>query len=99
MELLILFALLQVADIYTTHRILSQGGRELNPVMAWLFEKFGHLPALVVVKGIVVRLVARYMVGVTAVAFGYNIAGDTVLAAFCIIYILIVFHNFNQIRD
>jgi hypothetical protein len=67
--------------------------------MAWLFERFGHLPALVVVKGIVVRLFSRYMAGVTAVAFGYNIAGDTVLAAFCILYILIVANNFNQIRD
>jgi hypothetical protein len=99
MELLIIFVMLQVADIYTTHRILSQGGRELNPVMAWLFERFGHLPALVVVKCIIVGLVARYMVGVTAAVFGYNVAGDTVLAAFCILYIFVVAHNFNQIKD
>ena len=36
---LIVFVLLNAADIYTTHTVLKQGGRELNPILAKLFEK------------------------------------------------------------
>ena len=45
-----LFILLQAADIYTTNRLLSNGGRELNPVMARMFAEFGVLPSLVITK-------------------------------------------------
>ncbi len=37
--LLILYVLLQAADVYTTLTVLKQGGRELNPVLAKLFAK------------------------------------------------------------
>ncbi len=37
--LLILFCVLQAADVYTTLTVLKQGGRELNPLLAKLFEK------------------------------------------------------------
>ena len=48
--LLILFCLLQAADIYTTLRVLGQGGRELNPLLAALFKRFDPLITMVVVK-------------------------------------------------
>lgn len=35
------FALAQLADVLTTNKILSQGGRELNPVVAKLMDTFG----------------------------------------------------------
>lgn len=47
----IILTLLQLADAYTTHRVLSAGGRELNPVLDRLFKAIGHLPALALTKG------------------------------------------------
>jgi hypothetical protein len=48
--LLILFCLLQAADVYTTLTVLKQGGRELNPVLAKLFAKFDPLAVMVAAK-------------------------------------------------
>jgi putative effector of murein hydrolase LrgA (UPF0299 family) len=48
--LLILFALLQAADIWTTLTVLKQGGRELNPLLAALFSRFDPLTVMVIVK-------------------------------------------------
>ena len=48
--LLILFCLLQAADVYTTLAVLKQGGRELNPVLAKLFAKFNPLAVMVGIK-------------------------------------------------
>ena len=41
---------LNVLDVYTTMQILRQGGRELNPLMAWLMGKIGPLPAMLALK-------------------------------------------------
>lgn len=50
--LIALFAALQLADIVTTHYVLKKRiGTEANPVMRWLFDQFGHLPVLLVIKG------------------------------------------------
>lgn len=49
-SLLILFALLQAADVYTTLTVLKQGGRELNPVLSKLFAKFDPLAVMVGIK-------------------------------------------------
>ena len=38
--LVLLLALLQVVDVYTTEQVLKNGV-ELNTVMNWLFTKFG----------------------------------------------------------
>jgi len=48
--LLILFCLLQAADVYTTLTVLKQGGRELNPVLAKLFTRFDPLAVMVGIK-------------------------------------------------
>ena len=48
--LLALFCLLQAADVYTTLTVLKQGGRELNPVLAKLFEKADPLAVMVGIK-------------------------------------------------
>jgi len=48
--LLILYVLLQSADVYTTLTVLKQGGRELNPVLAKLFAKADPLTVMVGVK-------------------------------------------------
>ncbi|TMV09830.1 hypothetical protein FGK63_01810 [Ruegeria sediminis] len=34
-------AVLQIADVVTTRRILARGGRELNPIVAYLMDLVG----------------------------------------------------------
>lgn len=38
----IAFALAQIADVLTTRRLLDQGGRELNPVVAFFMGRMGR---------------------------------------------------------
>ena len=57
---LIALTLLQLADIYTTLRILDKGGRELNPFLAYLFSVVEPLYALLVVKTIFLGLAYLY---------------------------------------
>lgn len=38
------------SDAWTTMMILDRGGYEGNPALAWLMEKIGPLPALIVSK-------------------------------------------------
>ncbi len=47
---LFIFIALQVLDIATTLKALKLGGREVNPVLAKLFEKFDPLATMVAVK-------------------------------------------------
>ena len=52
-----LFIVVQVLDIYTTVHVLLAGAREANPLMHWLMERIGMVPALIVGKAIVVAIV------------------------------------------
>ena len=52
--LLLIFILLQVAVCYTTIRILGSGGREANPILAWLFTKIGIPETLSIMKCVVI---------------------------------------------
>ena len=45
--LLVGIALLQVLDWATTEAIIKRGGRELNPVMIWLFARYGRTASFV----------------------------------------------------
>ena len=49
--LVAVFAALQLADGVSTHVLLARGHREANPVMAWLMDRIGVLPALLLAKG------------------------------------------------
>jgi hypothetical protein len=83
--LLILFCVLQAADVYTTLTVLKQGGRELNPVMAKLFTRFDPLTAMVSVK----------LVGVWAL--WYVDMWMLTLAA-CVVYAYVVNRNYWEIK-
>ena len=84
-SLLILFALLQAADVYTTLTVLKQGGRELNPVLAKLFAKFDPLSVLVITK----------LLGVWAL-WWVNLAWLTFAA--CLVYAYVVVRNYLEIE-
>jgi hypothetical protein len=88
----ILFAALQVIDAYLTVRILSQGGRELNPMIAWFMSKLGVIPALVVLKGVGIAVVA-------GLVWSGNEYADEFLAVFCALYAGVVAWNYQQLRD
>ena len=79
--LLVLFAALQVSDAVLTLLILRDGGRELNPIMRWLMNKIGIVPALVWVKLGLVVAVAAWVHSVL------------LLAVFVAIYIAVVVFN------
>lgn len=72
----ILFAMLcalSLADCWTTYIALKSGkGRELNKVLAWLMDKIGMVPALVLIKGIFLTVV--YLYCMNFIALGIVIA-------------------------
>lgn len=47
---IVVIALLQAADAYLTAHILKHDGRELNPVMDWVFDRIGVVPGLIITK-------------------------------------------------
>ena len=83
--LALLLGLLQIGDVLTTEKILKNG-RELNPVMAWLFTKFG-MHKVLVVKAFVV----------TCIGVLLSVAYPLALVPLCIIYIGVVGWNCYQI--
>jgi hypothetical protein len=80
--LLILYVLLQAADVYTTLTVLKQGGRELNPVLAKLFAKFDPLAVMVSVK----------LVGVWAL---WYVNSWMLTLAACVVYAFVVNQNYG----
>ena len=86
LHLAILLSLLQVADAATTYRIINKGGRELNPVMNWLFKRFGMLNVLAV-KVILVSMAGVYL----------YITFPVGLIPLCILYVGVVGWNSYQI--
>jgi hypothetical protein len=53
--LLAVFIALQAGDFYTTYTILKTGkGRELNPILVWVFNKIGYTAGLAIFKGIAI---------------------------------------------
>jgi hypothetical protein len=64
---LVVFIILQAADVWLTVEILKRGGRELNPFMRRAMEIIGLMPGMAVLKGIGTGLI----VGIVA-AFGWR---------------------------
>ena len=82
---LIVFVLLNAADIYTTHTVLKQGGRELNPVLAKLFEKADPIVVMVTLK----------LAAVWALWY-VDVYWITALA--CCVYLYVVVNNWYEIK-
>ena len=79
---------LQVLDAFTTHRILQKGGVELNPVLSYLFSKFGAVRVLFLSKAIIMSLI------------GYLYANEqaTILAILAVVYTLVVANNWREME-
>lgn len=82
----LLFAL-QIADAYTTVVVLKRGGRELNPIMRYVFEAVGIEEALLL-KAAVVTVIGYFVGQHTGVEY---------LTALVLFYLGIVLWNWGQL--
>ena len=88
LALLIVLAVLQALDGFTTRRILDQGGREINPIMRAGFAVIGFWPT-VAIKG-----AAMVALG----AWGANYAGLSAPGLLVVLYCAVVAWNWRQVR-
>lgn len=80
---------LVLLDSWTTHRVLSAGGREANPVADWVMARL-DLAGWTLVKAVLVLAVA--------VALHGHPWAPWVLGALCALYGAVVVHNLVQGR-
>ena len=87
-QLILLFCILQVLDVYTTHIALSgPNAHEANPVMRKIFEACGgHLLPLIVMKTALCAAVYQY------------VQIDWLLGLLVAFYVLIVGNNIRVLR-
>jgi hypothetical protein len=85
--LVVLIGALQIGDVLTTEKILGNGGKELNPIMNWLFTKFGMRNVLII-KSILV----------TEMAFFTGLYLPEGLISIAVVCTAIVVWNLNVIR-
>ncbi len=88
LALLIVLAVLQALDGFTTRRILDQGGREINPVMRAGFAAIGFWPT-VAIKG-----AAMVAMG----AWGAVHGGAAAPGLLVVLYCAVVAWNWRQVR-
>ena len=88
--LLLILAALQFADGWTTYRILNRGGHERNPIMLALFDRYGVIPTLVIVKLIV-------MAAAIAALLLAPVAAQWAIAGICLYYCWLVWGNWRQL--
>lgn len=84
---LALFLLLQVADVATTVKVLSQGGREQNGFIAALMDRLGY-------GWIVVKLA----IACGAAALILTSTAPMALWVLVAVYAWVVWHNWGQIK-
>ncbi len=88
LALLIVLAVLQALDGFTTRRTLDQGGRELNPVMRAGFAAIGFWPTIAIKGAAMVALAA----------WGANYAGLSAPGLLVALYVAVVVWNWRQAR-
>lgn len=89
--LFMIFAMLQIADIYTTYRVVNTKiGREANNLMEWLIQRVGLLPALIGAKFTMLVCVWFFILPM-------RIAAPS-LCFFIVIYSLVIINNISVIR-
>jgi len=88
--LLVIFIILQCADLYTTYTIIKTGkGYEANPFLAWIFDKIGYVVGLLIFKGLAIAI------GLFVVQF-WN--GYYVLAPLIALYSWVVYNNYKVLN-
>lgn len=85
--LFVLVVALQAADGLLTWRVLRAGGRELNPAVRVLIDRFGIIPGLVLAKLVVVVVVGLFLRDQLLI-----------LLAIAALYAWVVRHNWQQLQ-
>ncbi len=80
-----IFVVLQVLDIWTTLKALKMGHREMNPILAKLFEKYDPFATIVVFK--VAAIFALWWADL-----------DILSALCCVVYFYVIANNLRVIR-
>ncbi len=94
LAILILLTLLQLLDIYTTYKVLKEGGRETNKLVKWLMDKVDVLPALIGSKALItIGLIAAYII-----TKGLDWIFYAVMIPVTIRYILVIWHNYLEMQ-
>ena len=95
-SLFALFTVLQILDIYSTHKALQvRGVYEANPVMRYLFDIFGPLPVMITSK-IVALIVIAYFLMLPSLTLQVIVGFILVIGIFA--YAYIVDKNFRNAR-
>lgn len=85
-----LLTLLQLLDIWTTHKCLSRSGTvESNPILARMFTKLGILPTLILTKGAYIALLW----------WGAQYVPVELLYAIAAFYVWVVWNNLRILRS
>ena len=82
-----LWIVLQLVDIASTERAFRLGGREANPIMAWLMSKLGR-PVTYLIK-LAIAVPIGWFFGKLHIA---------ALAAGCVLGLLVCVHNLRLFR-
>ena len=91
--LTIILAALQVADVWTTDKVLAKGGREVNPVVAWVMDKTGDKWGYVKVAWIYLALVVLWvMYGLGHMPLSWVVG---IQAPLVLLYGAVVFNNWR----
>ena len=80
---------LQVLDMYTTVRAMRHGHTEANKYVAWLMDKIGVIPAMLLPKILVMGF------------FGFYLSEWPwfVLAGLVCFYVWVVQHNYRTVKE
>jgi hypothetical protein len=81
----LIFVVLQIADIWTTDKALKMGKREINPLLAKLFASYPPVPTMVVAK--LPAVVLLYVADLYPVTVGA-----------CALYVWVVLNNWQVIE-
>lgn len=81
----IAFFAAQLADVWTTNKVLSQGGREANPVVKWLMDR-GLWPWAKVIAATGAAGVVWYL------GYPWGVAAIAALTG------AVAFNNYRQVR-
>ena len=88
--LLIIFIIIQVADVYTTYRGLKLGADEASPLGAPLFKLIGFWPTTLLLKGAFIAL---------ATAADIVVPGGWMIVAMLIaVGVYVLWNNFKVVR-
>lgn len=86
----VLFVILQLADALTTYIVITKlNGKELNPIMRKAFDILGLIPALILLKGLIVFLFWYYREQIPVLAW----------IAITVLYAWVINHNVKQIKS